>query len=62
MSLTEIIAELPKLTHQQRRELCQRIIALEAEQEELTASDHAADAGFAVLDQLESEDNPDAGR
>lgn len=57
MSIAEIIEELPKLTHQERRELCQRIIALETEQEELMACDKAADAGFAELDQLESEDS-----
>jgi len=59
MSLTEIIEELPKLTHQQRRELCQRIIALEAEQAELEMCDQIAAEGFSELDQMEGED---AGR
>ena len=62
MSVTEIIAELPKLTHRQRREICQQIIALEVEQEDLTACDQAADTAFAALDQLEAEGSPDAGR
>lgn len=62
MSIAEIIEELPKLTHHERRELCQKIIALEAEQEELMACDEAADAGFAELDRLESEDSANARR
>ena len=62
MSMTEILAELPKLTHRQRREICQRIIGLEAEQDDLAACDQAADAAFAALDQLEAQDSPDAGR
>ena len=56
MSMAEIIAELPHLTHQQRRELCQCIIALEAEQEDLNRCDQAADEAFAILDKMESED------
>lgn len=62
MSIAEIIEELPKLTHHERRKLCQEIIALEAEQEELMACDEAADAGFAELDRLESEDSANARR
>ena len=56
MSLTEIIDELPKLTHQERRELCRRVLGLEAEKEDMMLSDHAAREGFAVLDQMEAED------
>ena len=31
MSLSEIIDELPRLSHQERRELCRRVIDLESE-------------------------------
>ena len=52
--MTEILEELPKLTHQQRRELCQRIIALEAEQIDLASCDRAATEGFSQLDRMEA--------
>jgi hypothetical protein len=55
MSMAEIIEELPKLTHQQRREICHRIISLEAERHDITACDASAADGFALLDQMESE-------
>ena len=55
--MTEIIEELPKLSHSQRRELCQRIIALEAEQEDLDACNQSAADAFAQLDEMEAEEN-----
>jgi hypothetical protein len=60
MSMAEIIDELPKLSHQQRLELCQRIIALEAEQEDLAAADYSAREGCAILDAMEAEDEAHA--
>jgi len=62
MSMTEILEELPKLTHQQRRELCQHIIALEAEQSDLALCDQNAAEGFSQLDQMEAEDAGHAQR
>ena len=62
MSWTQIIEELPKLTHKQRRELCQRILALEAEQEDLAFCDESARQGFALLDAIEAEDEAHARR
>lgn len=56
MGMTEIIAALPKLTHQQRRELCQYIIALEAEQEDLIRCDQSATEALSLLDRMEAED------
>jgi len=56
MSSTEIIAELPRLTHEERRAICQRILALEADQEALESSRQAALLGFQMLDQMESTD------
>ena len=56
MSMAEIINELPKLTHHQRRELCQKIIELEAGSSDIALSDEAARQGFAMLDQMEAQD------
>ncbi len=55
MSLNEIIEVLPKLTHQERRELGLRLLALESD-EDLALCDYVAAEGFALLDQMESED------
>jgi hypothetical protein len=56
MSSSEIIAELPGLTHEERRVICQKIVALEAEQEDLDSCRQAAIAGFQLLDQMEAAD------
>jgi hypothetical protein len=54
VSLTEIIEELPRLSHQERRELCRRVIDLESEQEDMMLCDHIAREGFAMLDRMEA--------
>jgi hypothetical protein len=54
--MAEIIEELPRLSHHERRQLGQRLVALEAGQEELVACDQAAADGFALLDRMEAED------
>jgi hypothetical protein len=56
MSSSEIMAELPRLTHDERRAICRKIVALEADQEALDSSRQAAVTGFQMLDQLEAED------
>ena len=56
MSLSEIIEELPSLSHQERRELCRRVLELEAGSEDIALCDHVAREGFAVLDRMEAED------
>ncbi len=56
MSSSEIIAELPKLTHEERRAICRQILALEADQEALQSAHQAAVTGFQLLDQMEAED------
>jgi len=56
MSMVEIIKELPRLTHRQRRELCQKIIELEAGNEDIALCDESERQGFAMLDQMESQD------
>ena len=55
MSLSEIIDELPRLSHQERRELCRRVIDLESEHDDMVLCDHIAREGFAMLDRMEAE-------
>ncbi len=55
MSFSEILEELPNLTHQQRRELGLRLLSFETD-DDLALCDHVAAEGFAMLDQLELED------
>jgi hypothetical protein len=55
MSFNEILEELPNLTHQERRELGIRLLSLETD-DDLILCDHVAAEGFALLDQLELED------
>jgi transcription elongation GreA/GreB family factor len=56
MSSSEIVAELPRLTHEERRLICQKIMALEADQDALETARQAAALGFQMLDQMEAED------
>lgn len=56
MSAAEIIAELPKLTFEERRRLAAAIFDLEAEANLLRDCDRRADERFSVLDAMESED------
>ena len=56
MSKTEIIAELPKLTRCDRREILDRILDLEDEAKILEDRRRAADEAFRMLDALEAED------
>jgi len=56
MSVAEIIDELPKLTHEERREVCQRIIELESHGADIALCDEAAREGFGMLEQMEAED------
>ena len=55
MSFTEIIEELPNLSHQERRELCRRVLDLESGQDDIILCDHVAREGFAMLDRMEAE-------
>ena len=56
MSATEIISELPKLTHAERREIAQRLFELESEAQVLTDCDRRANDNFLLLDAMEAED------
>jgi hypothetical protein len=55
MSLDEIIEELPKLPHAERRELSLRLLELEADEDVLLCSLAAAEA-VSLLDRMEAED------
>jgi len=54
MSSSEIIAELPRLTHEERRDIRRRILALEADQDALESGRQSAIAGFMLLDQMQA--------
>ncbi len=56
MSAREMIAELPTLTHDERRSLARRIFELEEEAQVLADCDRRADANFQLLDTMEAED------
>ena len=62
VSMTEILEELPRLSPTERRELSRQLIALEPEHDDLAFCDVAARAGFAMLDEMEAEDEARAGR
>jgi hypothetical protein len=56
MSMAEIIDELPKLTHQERRQLCRKIVEIESQGEDVDLCDEAAREGFAMLERMEAQD------
>lgn len=55
MSAAEIIAELPKMSVPERREIARRLLELEADADALRTADEIADQGFQILDQLEGD-------
>ena len=57
MSTAQIINELPRLSHADRREIVRRLIELEEEAQALADADRRADANFQMLDTLEAEDD-----
>ena len=57
MSTAQILTELPRLSHADRREIVRRLIELEEEAQILADCDRRADAHFQLLDALESEDD-----
>lgn len=56
MSTTEIIAELSRLSHQERRAIVRHILSIEEEAELLADCDRRADERFLMLDAMEAED------
>jgi hypothetical protein len=62
MSYTDILAELPRLTQRERREIAERALALDDESQILEQRRHGADEGFRMLDSLEDEDAKNRAR
>jgi hypothetical protein len=56
MSTAEIMVELARLSHQERREVMRRLLDLEQEAELLADCDRRADERFLMLDAMEGED------
>jgi len=56
MSKAEIVAEIPKLSHQDRREIMRRLIEVEEDAETLAECDRLALERFQSLDALEAAD------
>lgn len=56
MSKAEILAELPRLSHQERRETLKHIIDMEQEAHVLADCDRRADERCLTLEAMEAED------
>jgi hypothetical protein len=56
MSKAEIVAEIPRLSHQDRREIMRCLIAAEEDSQILSDMDRLAQERFQMLDALEAED------
>jgi len=56
MSTAEILAELPKLSREDRRRILERILEMEEEAGSVEAIRHTADEAFRILDAMEAED------
>ena len=55
MSAAEIIAELPRMSVRERREIARRLLELETDAEALRIADEVADQSFQILDQMEDD-------
>ena len=62
MSKAEILQEIPKLSHEERREIMRLIFQMEQEAEVLADCDRLALERFKMLDALEAEDETNASR
>ena len=56
MTSREIMEELPRLSHHERREIVKQILSIEEEAELLADCDRRADERFLMLDAMEAED------
>ena len=56
MSTAEILAELPKLSRADRRQILERILEMEEEAGSVEAIRRMADGAFQILDAMEAED------
>ena len=62
MSRAEIISAIPKLSHEDRREIVRCIVELEEDSATLVACDRLALERFQMLDAMEAEDEKNAAR
>jgi hypothetical protein len=62
VSASEMIAELPKLSRKERRQLAVAIFELEEEADLLRDCDRRADERFRVLDMMEEQDGKTSPR
>jgi hypothetical protein len=62
MSRAEIISEIPKLSHEERREIMRCIIQVEKEAATLAECDQMALERFQMLDAMEAEDEKNCVR
>jgi hypothetical protein len=62
VSKAEIISEIPKLSHEERREIMRSIFQAEADAQTLTECDRLALERFQMLDAMEAEDEKNAAR
>jgi hypothetical protein len=62
MSSAEIISEIPKLSHEARREIMRRIIDVEQDAVTLAECDQRALDRFQLLDRMEAENEKNAAR
>lgn len=62
MSKAEIISELPKLSHGDRREIMRVLFEIEQDAETLAECDRLALERFQMLDAMEAEDEKNAAR
>jgi hypothetical protein len=60
MSKAEIISEIPKLSHSERREIMRSIIEVEEDAATLADCDRLALERFQTLDAMEAEDEKNA--
>jgi DNA-binding transcriptional ArsR family regulator len=62
MSKAEIVAEIPRLSHPERREIMRRLIEVEEDAATLAECDRLAVERFQMLDAMEAEDESNAAR
>ncbi|MEW6302243.1 MAG: hypothetical protein AB1705_02155 [Verrucomicrobiota bacterium] len=62
MSTSEIMAELPRLSHHERREIARRIFEMEEDAQVLADCDRRANENFLKLDAMEDEDAQNRSR
>jgi hypothetical protein len=62
MSKAQILSEIPKLSHTERREIMRLIVEMEQDAETLAECDRLALERFQMLDAMEARDEKNAAR